>query len=138
MEVETQAMILSFDRHQHHRGIITTIIIIIIIILWSCLQDNTNASMLGGSADGPKTVKHQISARSTLANALEAYHHSQQQEQGHHQHHHQDRLENAMYHGTTTCAFIFDQGILVAVDSRASMGKEIGAIRFYVIIRSYS
>jgi hypothetical protein len=28
-----------------------------------------------------------------------------------------------MWHGTTTCAFVFDHGILVAVDSRASMGE---------------
>lgn len=27
-----------------------------------------------------------------------------------------------MYHGTTTCSFVFKEGILVAVDSRASMG----------------
>lgn len=32
-------------------------------------------------------------------------------------------LEDHVFHGTTTCAFVFDQGILVAVDSRASMGK---------------
>ncbi len=27
-----------------------------------------------------------------------------------------------VWHGTTTCAFVFDHGVLVAVDSRASMG----------------
>lgn len=32
-------------------------------------------------------------------------------------------LEDHVFHGTTTCAFVFDEGILVAVDSRASMGK---------------
>jgi len=32
-------------------------------------------------------------------------------------------LEDSIFHGTTTCAFVFDNGILVAVDSRASMGK---------------
>ena len=32
-------------------------------------------------------------------------------------------LEDKVWHGTTTCAFVFDHGILVAVDSRASMGE---------------
>jgi len=32
-----------------------------------------------------------------------------------------------MSHGTTTLAFIFDHGVLVAVDSRASMGSYIGS-----------
>ena len=31
-----------------------------------------------------------------------------------------------VFHGTTTCAFVFDNGILVAVDSRASMGTSGG------------
>jgi 20S proteasome alpha/beta subunit len=30
-------------------------------------------------------------------------------------------------HGTTTLAFIFQGGVLIAVDSRASMGSYIGA-----------
>lgn len=30
-----------------------------------------------------------------------------------------------VFHGTTTCAFVFDHGILVAVDSRASMGTYV-------------
>mmetsp|Transcript_48370 Transcript_48370/g.82602 ORF Transcript_48370/g.82602 Transcript_48370/m.82602 type:complete len:249 (+) Transcript_48370:1-747(+) len=32
-----------------------------------------------------------------------------------------------MYHGTTTLAFQFDGGIIVAVDSRASLGKLVGS-----------
>lgn len=32
------------------------------------------------------------------------------------------------YHGTTTLAFVFDHGILMAVDSRASMGSYIGKL----------
>ncbi len=32
-----------------------------------------------------------------------------------------------MAHGTTTLAFIFQHGVLVAVDSRASMGSYIGS-----------
>jgi len=31
------------------------------------------------------------------------------------------------YHGTTTLSFVFDHGVLVAVDSRASMGSYIGS-----------
>jgi 20S proteasome subunit beta 5 len=32
-----------------------------------------------------------------------------------------------MYHGTTTLAFQFDGGVIVAVDSRASLGKLVGS-----------
>ena len=31
-------------------------------------------------------------------------------------------------HGTTTLGFLFNQGVLIAVDSRASMGSYIGAL----------
>merc|ERR1719174_1464390 len=31
------------------------------------------------------------------------------------------------FHGTTTLGFIFDGGVLIAVDSRASMGSYIGS-----------
>lgn len=34
-------------------------------------------------------------------------------------------------HGTTTLAFIFEGGVIVAVDSRASMGSYICARLFY-------
>ncbi len=35
-------------------------------------------------------------------------------------------LQDLVWHGTTTCAFVFQHGILVAVDSRASMGTSVG------------
>lgn len=37
-----------------------------------------------------------------------------------------NKLRDAVEKGTTTLAFVFDQGIIVAVDSRASMGSYIG------------
>lgn len=36
-------------------------------------------------------------------------------------------LEELQYHGTTTLSFICREGIIVAVDSRASMGKYVGS-----------
>jgi 20S proteasome subunit beta 5 len=36
-------------------------------------------------------------------------------------------LEDLQYHGTTTLSFIFQDGLIVAVDSRASMGKYVGS-----------
>jgi len=36
-------------------------------------------------------------------------------------------LNDLQYHGTTTLSFIFQHGIIVAVDSRASMGKYVGS-----------
>jgi hypothetical protein len=68
-----------------------------------------------------------MEARTALHAAVQSY--QQQQEQG------GSRLptvvakskllQDLVWHGTTTCAFVFDHGILVAVDSRASMGKLI-------------
>jgi len=40
---------------------------------------------------------------------------------------HPDNPEIKFNHGTTTLAFIYDGGVLVAVDSRASMGSYIGS-----------
>lgn len=37
-----------------------------------------------------------------------------------------DRLNNGIEHGTTTLAFKYDGGIIVAVDSRATAGSYIG------------
>jgi len=38
-----------------------------------------------------------------------------------------DKLRDAVEKGTTTLAFVFGEGIIVAVDSRASMGSYIGS-----------
>ena len=37
-------------------------------------------------------------------------------------------------HGTTTLGFIFKQGVIIAVDSRASMGSYICRSRVYAIM----
>lgn len=37
-----------------------------------------------------------------------------------------DRLHNGIQHGTTTLAFKYNGGIIVAVDSRATAGSFIG------------
>ena len=36
-------------------------------------------------------------------------------------------LNDLQYHGTTTLAFIFQHGVIIAVDSRASMGSYVGS-----------
>lgn len=36
-------------------------------------------------------------------------------------------LQDIQYHGTTTLSFIFQGGLIIAVDSRASMGKYVGS-----------
>jgi hypothetical protein len=62
-----------------------------------------------------------MGVRSSLHAALSSY---QQQQAGGGMHIARSKLlDDHVFHGTTTCAFVFDQGILVAVDSRASMGK---------------
>ena len=38
-----------------------------------------------------------------------------------------------MAHGTTTCAFKFAHGVLVAVDSRSTMGSYIGNLSIYYL-----
>jgi 20S proteasome subunit beta 5 len=37
-----------------------------------------------------------------------------------------DRIKNGIRHGTTTLAFKYKEGIIVAVDSRATAGSFIG------------
>jgi 20S proteasome subunit beta 5 len=37
-----------------------------------------------------------------------------------------DRIKNGIKHGTTTLAFKYKEGIIVAVDSRATAGSFIG------------
>jgi len=44
-----------------------------------------------------------------------------------HNYTHRANSDIKMAHGTTTMAFLFDAGVLVAVDSRASMGSYIGS-----------
>lgn len=47
-----------------------------------------------------------------------------------------DRLNNGIQHGTTTLAFKYSNGIIVAVDSRATAGSFIGISK--TITRSFS
>lgn len=65
-----------------------------------------------------------MGVRSSLHVALSSY---QEQQVGETHIARSKLLDDHVFHGTTTCAFVFDHGILVAVDSRASMGSYIGS-----------
>lgn len=47
---------------------------------------------------------------------------------------HKFPLKELQYHGTTTLAFVFKEGIIVAVDSRASIGDYVGSSNVKKII----
>lgn len=42
-----------------------------------------------------------------------------------------DRINNGIQHGTTTLAFKYRGGIVIAVDSRATAGSFIGIFKIY-------
>lgn len=103
---------------------------LLLLAVLSCFCSEAGALISWGSSS-PYGVPEPRTSRDALRQAYERYQEEakeggQLEKEGAAPHDEETRHRvgrQDMYHGTTTCSFVFDGGILVAVDSRASMGE---------------